>query len=221
MYRSVIQLLIKFSTFGAERFDATWTYQTPSYSKALILEKECRYFVDAFLNTYLGLEMIYEDFKREFEFLAEKALEHALAGLMHRDFQSRNIMIKNDKFYFIDFQASRLGPIQYDLAALLIDPYVQLPQNIQDQLLGYCVEKLQADLDLNAEDFRRCYRYCCLTRNLQILGAFGYLSRVKGKVHFENYIPAALGTLEKILSDEVGREFPELKKIVEKIFQTI
>jgi len=221
MYRSVIQLLIKFSALGAERFDAAWTYQTSSYSKTLILEKECRYFVDAFLNAYLGLEIIYEDFKKEFDFIADKALEHALPGLMHRDFQSRNIMIKNDKFYFIDFQASRMGPIQYDLAALLIDPYVQLPQDIQTRLLGYCVEKLQADMNLNADNFCRCYRYCRLTRNLQILGAFGYLSRVKKKAHFEKYIPAALGTLEKMLSDEVGREFPELKKLVKKIFQTI
>ena len=221
LYRSVIQQLIKFSTLGAERFDAAWAYQTPAYSKALILEKECRYFVEAFLNTYLGLEMIYADFETEFEFLAEKALEHACLGLMHRDFQSRNIMIKNNKFYFIDFQASRMGPIQYDLAALLIDPYVQLPQKIQDQLLEYCEERLQADPDLNAEHFRRCYRYCRLTRNLQILGAFGYLSRVKGKAHFEKYIPGALKTLNKTLSGKFGREFPELKKIVAKIFQAI
>ena len=62
LYRSVIQLLIKFSTSGAARFDAAWTYQTPSYSKSLILEKECRYFVEAFLNTYLGLEIRYADY---------------------------------------------------------------------------------------------------------------------------------------------------------------
>ena len=221
MYRSVIQGLIKFSVAGAEQFDPAWAYQTSRYSKALILEKECRYFVDAFLNTYLKLEVIYEDFEAEFEFLAERALEHACLGLMHRDFQSRNIMIKGDEFYFIDFQASRTGPIQYDLAALLIDPYVQLPQNVQDRLLAYGIEKLQAHRDLHTDDFQRCYRYCRLTRNLQILGAFGYLSRVKGKAHFEKYIPAALGTLQKTLSDEVSREFPELKKIVEKIFPTI
>ncbi|MGD9225390.1 MAG: sugar phosphate nucleotidyltransferase [Desulfobacterales bacterium] len=217
MYRSVIQLLINFSTLGAERFDAAWTYQTPGYSKALILEKECRYFVDAFLNTYLGLEILYEDFKKEFEFLAEKALEHALPGLMHRDFQSRNIMIKNDEFYFIDFQASRMGPIQYDLAALLIDPYVQLPQNIQTQLLGYCVEKLQAEMNLNADNFCRCYRYCRLTRNLQMLGAFGYLSHVKGKAHFENYIPAAVQTLKRNLNKRERKTLPALNALVDKI----
>ena len=219
MYRSVIQLLIKFSASGAVRFDTAWTYQTPSYSKSLILEKECRYFVDAFLNTYLGLEMIYEDFKKEFEFLAEKTLEHALAGLMHRDFQSRNIMIKNDKFYFIDFQASRIGPIQYDLAALLIDPYVQLPQNIQTRLLKYCVEKLQADMNLNADNFCRCYRYCRLTRNLQILGAFGYLSRVKEKAHFEKYIPAAVQTLRRNLKKHEHKTLPKLNALMDTIIK--
>jgi aminoglycoside/choline kinase family phosphotransferase/dTDP-glucose pyrophosphorylase len=219
MYRSVIQLLIKFSAAGAEGFDAAWTCQTASYSKTLILEKECRYFVDAFLNTYLGLEIIYEDFENEFEFIAEKALEHAFSGLMHRDFQSRNIMIKNDEFYFIDFQASRMGPIQYDLAALLIDPYVQLSQNIQDQLLGYCVEKLQTDMDLDADNFCRCYRYCRLTRNLQILGAFGYLSRVKKKAHFEKYIPAAVRTLRDNLKKHAPKTLPKLNALMDTIIK--
>ncbi len=219
MYRSVIQLLVKFSALGAERFDAAWTYQTSSYSKTLILEKECRYFVEAFLNTYLGLEIRYADYIKEFEFLAEKALEHAFPGLMHRDFQSRNIMIKNDEFYFIDFQASRMGPIQYDLAALLIDPYVQLPQDIQTRLLGYCVEKLQADMNLNADNFRRCYRYCRLTRNLQILGAFGYLSRVKEKAHFEKYIPAAVRTLGRNLKKHEPKTLPMLTALVDTIIK--
>jgi aminoglycoside/choline kinase family phosphotransferase len=168
-------------------------------------------------GTYLGLEIVYEDFEKEFEFLAEKALEHARPGLMHRDFQSRNIMIKNDEFYFIDFQASRMGPIQYDLAALLIDPYVQLPQDIQDRLLGYCLEKLQADMNLNADNFCRCYRYCRLTRNLQILGAFGYLSRVKEKTHFEKYIPAAIRTLGRNLKKPEHKTLPRLTALVDTI----
>ena len=118
MYQTVIDLLIRFSAHGAQQFDADWTYQTTRYDKTLILEKECRYFVEAFLNAFLGLEIAYEDFRPEFEFLAENALTHAAQGLMHRDFQSRNIMIKNNQFYFIDFQGSRMGPIQYDLAVV-------------------------------------------------------------------------------------------------------
>ena len=219
LYQSVIHLLTEFSASGAEQFNVAWTYQTPRYNKKLILKNECRYFVEAFLNTYLGLEVIYDDFKKEFEYLAENALQHALEGLMHRDFQSRNIMAKNDEFYFIDFQGSRLGPIQYDLASLLIDPYVQLPQDIQTQLLGYCVEKLEADMNLNADNFRRCYRYCRLTRNLQILGAFGHLSRVKAKPHFEQYILPAVRTLRNNLKKHEQKTLPMLNALMDKIIK--
>ena len=219
MYQAVIDRLIRFSVNGARQFDAAWAYQTTRYDTTLILEKECRYFVEAFLNAYLGLEIIYEEFGKEFEFLAENALKHAVEGLMHRDFQSRNIMVKNNQFYFIDFQGSRLGPIQYDLASLLIDPYVDLPPELQTRLCTYGLKKLQAEMKLNSANFRRCYRFCRLTRNLQILGAFGYLSRVKKKAHFEKYIPAALKTLKRNLVKHEQKTLPRLTALVEKIIK--
>jgi len=219
LYQSVIHLLTEFSTSGAEQFDAAWTFQTPCYNKELILKNECRYFIEAFLNTYLGMEITYDDFKKEFEYLAENALQHALNGLMHRDFQSRNIMVRNDKFYLIDFQGSRLGPIQYDLASLLIDPYVQLPPDLQTQLLKYGLEKLKTHINLNAENFRRCYRYCRLTRNLQILGAFGYLSRVKAKPHFEQYIAPAVQTLRRNLKKHEQKTLPMLNDLMDTIIK--
>jgi aminoglycoside/choline kinase family phosphotransferase/dTDP-glucose pyrophosphorylase len=219
LYQTVIHLLTDFSMFGAEQFDVSWAYQTLRYSKELILENECRYFVEAFLNTYLELEITYDDFKKEFEYVAENALQHALDGLMHRDFQSRNIMVKDDEFYFIDFQGSRLGPIQYDLASLLIDPYVQLPPDIQAQLLQYGVEKLKTDINLNTDNFRRCYRYCRLTRNLQILGAFGYLSRVKAKSQFEQYIPPAVETLRRNLKKHEQKTLPMLNALMDTIIK--
>ncbi len=185
------------------------------------MEKECRYFAEAFLTGYLGIYSNFKDLKAEFSFLADKALESSLNGFMHRDLQSRNIMVKNGNYHFIDFQGGRMGPIEYDLASLLIDPYVSLPYPVQDQLRKYCIEKLLSSVAFDPDKFRTCFKYCSLTRNLQILGAFGYLSKVKGKTYFENYIPAALGTLEKTLSDEVGWDFPKLKKILGKIFHTI
>ena len=217
LYQRVIHLLMKFSACGVDQFDAAWSDPSPRYGKTLILEKECRYFVDAFLNNYLGLKIKYADFKKEFEFLAENALKHAVQGLMHRDFQSRNIMIKNNQIYFIDFQGARMGPIQYDLASLLIDPYVDLPQNIQTQLLAFTVENLQGQMNLNTDNFNRCYRFCCLTRNLQILGAFGHLTRVKGKAHFEKYIPAAVRTLGHNLKNHEDDKLPMLSALTDTI----
>ena len=217
LYRRVVDLLMQFSTSGADQFNSAWCYQTSRYGKSLILENECRYFVEAFLNAYLGLKIKYSDLKNEFEYLAENALAHSVQGLMHRDFQSRNIMIKNDEIYFFDFQGARMGPIQYDLASLLIDPYVDLPQDIQTQLLACALEKLQGRMRLVAAEFNRGYRFCSLTRNLQILGAFGYLTRVKGKMHFENYIPAAVRTLEYNLQNQEADKLAMLIELTDTI----
>ena len=217
LYQLAIHLLTKFAASGVDQFDTAWCYQTSRYAKSMILEKECRYFVDAFLNTYLGLKINYSDFKQEFEYLAENALKHAVQGLMHRDFQSRNIMIKNDQIYFIDFQGARMGPIQYDLASLLIDPYVDLPQDIQTRLLAYALERLQGRMKLDADNFKRCYRFCRLTRNFQILGAFGHLTRVKGKTHFEKYIPAAVRTLEHNLKNHEDDKLPMLSELADTV----
>ncbi|MGD9149143.1 MAG: sugar phosphate nucleotidyltransferase [Desulfobacterales bacterium] len=217
LYQSAIDLLIKFSQRGADQFDTAWCYQTPDYNTSMILEAECRYFVDAFLNTYLGLDQPYDEFKEEFEFLAENALQHAVQGLMHRDFQSRNIMIKNSNLYVIDFQGARMGPLQYDLASLLIDPYVDLPPDIQSRLLAYCLKQLTSQMTVTAAEFRRCYRYCCLTRNLQMLGAFGFLTRVKQKPYFEKYIPTAVRTLTDNLKQSHHKTLPGLCNLMDSI----
>ncbi|MGD9175294.1 MAG: sugar phosphate nucleotidyltransferase [Desulfobacterales bacterium] len=217
LYRSAIDLLIKFSQRGADQFDTAWCYQTPDYSKSMILEAECRYFVDAFLNTYLGLNCSYDGFKKEFEFLAKNALQHAVQGLMHRDFQSRNIMIKNSNLYVIDFQGARMGPLQYDLASLLIDPYVDLPPDIQSRLLDYCLELLTGQTTVTTAEFRHCYRYCRLTRNLQMLGAFGFLTCAKQKPHFEKYIPTAVRTLTDNLKKSHHKTLPGLCNLMDLI----
>ena len=213
-YKSIIKLLIKMSVFGVKQFDRSWPYQTQYYDKEVILENECRYFVDAFLRRYLNLNVCYDDFKDEFILLADKALEFSVNGFMHRDFQSRNIMIKNRKPYFIDFQGGRIGPIQYDLASLLIDPYVALSRHVQDQLLDYCVDKLLSYIHIDKKKFCLCYKYCAITRNLQMLGAFGYLSLVKGKTYFEQFIPAATESLKYNLSVVEDTQFPRLKSML-------
>ncbi|MDF1592178.1 MAG: sugar phosphate nucleotidyltransferase [Desulfobacterales bacterium] len=215
-YQAVIDILVKLSIKGAVGFDPGWTYQTSDYNRTLILEKECRYFVDTFLNGYLNRSVSFTDLADEFSALADNALQYAVTGLMHRDLQSRNIMVKNNRYYLIDFQGGRFGPVQYDLASLMIDPYVDLPRSIQDKLLSYCFEQITAGSGISRDAFYKGYRYCTLTRNLQMLGAFGYLSRQKGKTYFEAFIPPAVQTLKHTLS-MVPEEFPLLRKIVENI----
>ncbi|MFC1828521.1 sugar phosphate nucleotidyltransferase [Thermodesulfobacteriota bacterium] len=214
-YKSVIHLLAALSLTGAEHFDVSWTYQTAYYDSALIREKECRYFADAFLKGYLGMDFRFTDFEDVFSSLAEKTVKFSVNGFMHRDMQSRNIMATNDTYYFIDFQGGRLGPIQYDLASLLIDPYVDLPGKIRDALLDYSVELMLSMIEIDPDRFRTGFRYCAITRNLQMLGAFGFLSRVKGKTYFEQYIPAAVRTLKQSLSIVKDADLSPLKTLVD------
>ena len=215
IYRAVIDQLITLSLRGAQNFDEGWTYQTARYDQDLIIEKEGRYFQEAFLNGYLGLEIPFDDLADDFSLLARKALEYANTGFMHRDMQSRNIMVKNDRIYFIDFQSGRLGPIQYDLASLLIDPYVELPETTQVELRDYCLQELSKKIAVEPHNFYHCFEHCCLTRNLQILGAFAFLSKVKGKHYFEDYIPAAFRSLQTNLLENGRDEFPALAAAVE------
>lgn len=216
-YKSVINQLVHMSVTGATGFDLSWTYQSETYDKNLIMEKECRYFVEAFLAGYLGIQSNFKDLKEEFSLIAEKALESSLNGFMHRDLQSRNVMVKNKNYYFIDFQGGRMGPIEYDLASLLIDPYVSLSSSVQDQLYQYCVKKLLPSADFDPDRFRTCFKFCALTRNLQILGAFGHLSRKMGKTYFAQYIPQAVKTLKKNLLSLSSTKLPKLISLVKKI----
>ena len=213
-YRQIITDLVDMSLEGIKGFNPDWAYQTPEYDRDLILEKECRYFVEAFLQGVLNLTVEFDQLLPEFEFLASNALTHALIGFMHRDLQSRNIMVIGDRLYLIDFQAGRRGPLQYDLASLLVDPYVELTETLQADLFDYALHLVKNRCKTDPDGFRHSYEYCRLSRNLQMLGAFGFLTRVKGKKFFEPYIKPAVHSLKRHLSVLPDSEFQQLRSIV-------
>lgn len=214
LYEPVIDILVKLSVEGAKGFDPKWTCQTRYYDRQLILEKECLYFTDAFLNGYLDMGIDSDLLHNEFFQLADKTVRYSCNGFMHRDLQSRNIMIKNGRFFLIDFQGGRTGPVQYDLASLLIDPYVELPVPLQEHLLDYCMRRYRKAVSCSREKFLAGYRYCRITRNLQMLGAFAFLSRVRHKADFEAYIPGAVRTLAQNLSETGDTAFPGLSGLL-------
>jgi aminoglycoside/choline kinase family phosphotransferase len=118
--------------------------------------------------------------------------------LVHRDFQSQNILVRNSHAYLIDFQGMRPGLAQYDLASLLFDPYVQLSEHERDELLEhYCGEK-------PSPEFITILRLCALQRLMQALGAYGFLGLVRGYKHFLRHIPCALQSLREIVAEIDG-----------------
>jgi aminoglycoside/choline kinase family phosphotransferase/GTP:adenosylcobinamide-phosphate guanylyltransferase len=214
-YRPVMDLLVLMGVEGAKGFNPAFAYETPGYDENLILKKESRYFVNAFLNGYMDLRIDFEDLQEEFQLLAKMAVQKSHVGFLHRDFQSRNIMIKGRRCYAIDFQGGRLGPLAYDVASLLIDPYVALPQRLQKDLLTNYIKRLQAVVDIDPNDFLRTYTYCAINRNLQILGAFAFLTQRRGKQDFGKYIPQAVNALKRNLQQIESRMCTRLRRIIE------
>jgi aminoglycoside/choline kinase family phosphotransferase len=180
------------------------------------MERECRYFVQAFLNNYLGLATTFEELAPDFDRLLAGALPNGAAYFLHRDFQSRNLFIKDGRLRVIDFQGGRLGFLGYDLAALLIDPYMALDVGWERELFDYYLELLQEQAAVDPREFQEAYYHLALCRNLQVLGAFGFLTRVKGKDFFARHIPAAVQGLRRRLAERKG-ELPRLEKVVKSM----
>jgi aminoglycoside/choline kinase family phosphotransferase len=118
--------------------------------------------------------------------------------LVHRDFQSQNIIIRNGQAYLIDFQGMRPGLAEYDLASLLYDPYVDLSETERAELTAYYqTHQLEHGITNNSE-FDLKLRLCAMQRLMQALGAYGFLGLVKGHKHFLKHIPAAMKSLQRI-----------------------
>jgi aminoglycoside/choline kinase family phosphotransferase/dTDP-glucose pyrophosphorylase len=216
-YGKVIDILVSMAVDGAEGFGPSFTYQTPFYDSHVILEKEAKYFCRAFLQEFINDHTDFETLKEDFDVLAKSALKSKHIGFLHRDFQSRNILLSRGRCYVIDFQGGRLGPLQYDLASLLIDPYVALPRNLQEVLLKDYMEKLSRRMPVDPSDFGHAYRYCAINRNLQILGAFAFLGKTKGKKAFLDYIPIAVQSLKDNLKEIEPGTCERLRSIVGRL----
>jgi aminoglycoside/choline kinase family phosphotransferase len=215
-YRRALAILVHQQCEGHQGFTPAWCFDTPAVTRPFLLERECRYFVWAFLQGYLGLEVEEAELAPDFERLLGVALPEESPFLLHRDFQSKNLFIQGAELRVLDFQGGRLGPLGYDLAALLIDPYVDLEPALQEELLGFYQELLRQHMAFDRQDFREQYEHLALCRNLQILGAYGFLTRVKGKSQFARYIPRAVAGLHRRLAARPGA-FPRLAAIAAKI----
>jgi len=126
--------------------------------------------------------------------------------LVHRDFQSQNIIMRNGQAHLIDFQGMRPGLAEYDLASLLHDPYVDLADEERAELIAYYREQqFKKGITIDG-DFDSKLRLCAMQRLMQALGAYGFLGLVKGHKHFLQHIPAAMKWLHRIVSGVPGLE---------------
>jgi aminoglycoside/choline kinase family phosphotransferase len=184
----------------------------PAEFNAALYLWEQNYFFENCLGRYFNVEPAKVEKLSAlpaFQEIAEK-LARLPRVLVHRDFQSQNVLLRNGQAYLIDFQGMRPGLVQYDLASLLYDPYVDLSAAERDELLEhYCGEKPSAE-------FMETLRLCAMQRLMQALGAYGFLGLVKEHKHFLQHIPKAMSSLREIVGkidglDLFEKSLPELQ----------
>ncbi|MHB1015554.1 MAG: aminoglycoside phosphotransferase family protein [Desulfurivibrionaceae bacterium] len=215
-YRQGLAALAHLQTETRQGFQPEWCWDIPRYDRALMLTRESGYFQKALCEDFLGMTALPQGLGREFVFLADRAMQEPAEFILHRDFQSRNLMVHKGKVRIIDFQGARLGPLGYDPASLLIDPYAGLSPDRQQALLGFYLDALASHIPLDRGRFIEGYYYMALQRNLQILGAFAFLSKNRGKEFFRQFIKPAASTLHEHLAAPQGRDFPCLRAVVEQ-----
>lgn len=214
LYSRVIGLMACLHERGLSGFDPGWCYQTQRYDREMILEREAGYFTREFLAGYMGRSPVGGNLAGEFEDLARSALEGGPMVLMHRDFQSRNVMFSQGRPRLIDFQGARLGPAGYDLASLLYDPYADLAEALRRDLLERYLAEREAAGPFDRRTFLASYPFLAVCRMLQALGCYGFLTRQKNKPHFAEYIPAALRALNRLLEQDTMISLPGLSAVV-------
>jgi len=179
------------------------------------LRWETSYFLDRFVT---GLQKVVlknrPALEREFHSLAQKVDTYP-KGVIHRDFQCQNIMITPGGIpRVIDFQGARMAPAAYDVASVLWDPYHRLDDGVREHLIDYYVGEMERNsAGFQEAVFRESLIPCRLQRHMQALGAYGFLSVVKGKKYFLKHIPEAL----RLLREETAAtkdDYPKLYELV-------
>jgi NDP-sugar pyrophosphorylase family protein len=180
---------------------------------------ETDYFLSQFVYGIKNIEIKdAQALRNEFDMIAETA-DSFPKTVMHRDFQSQNIMVmKGSELRVIDFQGARIGPAAYDVASILWDPYFRLDDDIRSNLLKYYISVMHKyDGDNFSENgFASSLVFCRLQRHMQALGAYGFLSLVKGKKYFQKFIPEGI----RLLKEDIllaGDNYPYLGRLVSRL----
>ena len=217
LYKKSLEQLALLQVKGHEGLDYRKCLTNTSFGKQAIMADLLYfkyYFLDALRRPYDKQKLI-DDFEALSNYLSHTEYKY----FMFRDFQSRNIMVKdNSSVHFIDYQGGMQGAPQYDVASLLWQAKANLPDEWKQSLLENYMNRFEKIIDqpVDREVFRSQYNGYVLIRLLQVLGAYGFRGLFERKAHFLTSIPLALENLKWFINNQsIGLSLPEFKKVLE------
>jgi aminoglycoside/choline kinase family phosphotransferase len=215
-YKKTIKQLVQFQLKGTEGLDFDLCYPRKAFDKQSMLW-DLHYFKYYFLKLAqipFDEQALEDDFNRLIKFLLEADHHYFL----YRDFQSRNVMVKQGEPWFIDYQGGRKGALQYDLASLLYDGKADIPSKVREELYLYYLQELKKHIEVNEPSFRDHFAAYVYIRIMQAMGAYGFRGFYEKKEHFLKSIPFALENISYLLKNHpLPLKIPELKKVLEAL----
>src|SRR5881398_698297 len=208
-YRKVVAVLPRFQVEASRDLNYKVCYPNPSFDRQSIAW-DLNYFKYYFLRLAgipFNEQALEDDFSRLTKFLLSANRDYFL----YRDFQSRNVMLRDGQPFFVDYQGGRRGALQYDIASLLYDAKADLPPELRLQLLDHYLDQLAGFIDLGRDAFMQHYYAYVYVRIMQALGAYGFRGFYERKVHFLQSVPYALKNIRWLLHNaELPIELPTL-----------
>ena len=210
-----MSLLPKIQYEGAEGLDFSICYPQPSFDRQNVMF-DLNYFKYCFLKA-TGLEFKEVLLQQDFERLADDLLLHDTDTFMYRDFNVRNVMVKEGSPYFIDFQGGRRGPVCYDVASFVWQARAAYDDDLKEKLVQSYVDALTAYAEVHRDTFKADLKLFRLFRLLQVLGAYGFRGWTERKAAFVVSIPSAISNLKELLSELPSDSYPYLMQVLKQL----
>ena len=213
--RTVMRLLPEVQWRTADNFDFTHCYPSPVLNSRGI-QWDLHYFKYCFLKA-TGLEFEEERLEDDFERMTHTLLQADYDTFMYRDFQSRNIMMRDGKPWLIDFQGGRRGPVEYDVVSFLWQARAKFSPEMRRELIEEYKRSARRHRSFDEEGFEKRLPYFVLFRTLQVLGAYGYRGYFEHKAHFMQSIPMAISNLRTLLAEQEFADMPYLTALLHEM----
>ena len=216
LYKKALSHLVKLQVLGHQGLNYTKAYPSERFDRQAIID-DLNYFKYYFVKPHEEIDFNETRLGKDFEAFADFVSQASCDFFMYRDFQSRNIMVKDGELYFIDFQGGRKGPLNYDVVSLLYQVKAQIPQAVRDELVQYYKEELKQYVNPEDVGFDTYQPYFVYLRLMQVLGAYGFRGLIQKKSHFIESIPYALKELKVWNEKHPLNEYPEIQSIISQL----
>lgn len=190
-YENALTDLLKFQISAKDKIDYGYCYQTKKFDETAVRD-DIKKFSDFYLSQFVNDLSLINEIENITEMLVEILNKVSDEYFLYRDFQPRNIMIKNDELYYIDYQSGRKGPLQYDAASFLYSGSIFLNENERSDLLEKYEKELMKHIGVNKAEFRYYFYYFVFARLLQVLGSYAYIYKTRKDEKMKDKISGAL-----------------------------